>query len=108
VTISARRGEGEWVLSVADRGIGIAPEHFERVFQVFQRLHGRDRYAGTGIGLAICKRIVERHGGRIWIESEEGRGATFLFSVPDREAEGAAAGPAAGGDGAATPAAPAA
>jgi PAS domain S-box-containing protein len=86
VVVSSRRGDCEWVVAVADNGIGIAPEHFQRVFQVFQRLHGRDEYPGTGIGLAICKRIVDRHGGRIWIESEVGKGATFLFSIPDREA----------------------
>lgn len=81
VHVSAKQCDDHWLLSVSDNGIGIASDYTERIFEVFQRLHSPEDYPGTGIGLALCKKIVERHGGRIWVESEPGRGSTFSFAI---------------------------
>jgi chemotaxis family two-component system sensor kinase Cph1 len=82
VRVSASRQGDSWVFSVQDNGIGIAEQYHPRIFQLFQRLHSQKQYSGTGIGLAICQRIVDRHGGHLWVESEPNRGSTFYFSIP--------------------------
>jgi PAS domain S-box-containing protein len=82
IEVEAQRAEKDWIFSVQDNGIGIAPKYFDRIFVIFQRLHTPEKYPGSGMGLAICKKIVDRHGGRIWVESEAGSGARFSFRLP--------------------------
>lgn len=87
VHVGAAREDGHWRFSVRDNGIGIDPAEAGRLFTPFTRLAAADRFRGTGLGLATCRKIVEHHGGRIWVESEPGRGTTFLFTIPDRKGE---------------------
>ena len=86
VHITSREENNRIVISVSDNGIGIASEYWERIFQIFKKLHNRNEYPGTGIGLSICKRVVELHGGQIWLDSEPGKGSRFYFSLPAKYA----------------------
>jgi two-component system, chemotaxis family, sensor kinase Cph1 len=83
IEIAANRTSNGWMFYVRDNGMGFDMQFQDRIFMIFQRLHGRDEFPGTGLGLAVCKRIAERHGGKIWAESVEGEGTTFYFTVPD-------------------------
>jgi|GEM_PF-4737330 len=83
IHVSAKRKKNTWVFGIEDNGIGISEKYFDRIFVIFQRLHTSDQYSGTGIGLAICKKIIEKYGGKIWVESKEGEGSTFYFTIPD-------------------------
>jgi light-regulated signal transduction histidine kinase (bacteriophytochrome) len=85
IGVLAEQDEDGWIFSVSDNGIGIAPQYQSQIFEVFKRLHDKYEYPGTGIGLAICQKIVERHGGKIWVESKQGEGSKFYFNIPNQK-----------------------
>ncbi len=85
VRVDARREGNDWIVSCTDDGIGIEPQYAERVFAIFQRLHPKETYEGTGIGLSLTRKIVEHHGGRVWLDTEVQRGTTFRFTLPVAE-----------------------
>jgi len=85
IKISVKEQENDWEFSVTDNGIGIAPEYYQKIFIIFQRLHQKNQYSGTGIGLSICKKIVESYKGRIWVESVLGEGSSFKFTIPKND-----------------------
>jgi len=97
IHVGVARRDHAWVFSVRDNGIGIEPQHADRIFRMFQRLQSRGAFPGTGIGLAICQKIVRHHGGRIWVESQPGQGATFHFTIPEAT-HGASQVPSTSGD----------
>ncbi|NQT27114.1 GHKL domain-containing protein [candidate division KSB1 bacterium] len=82
IHIQAETRENDYLFLISDNGIGIDPQYFDKIFMIFQRLHINSKYQGTGVGLALCKKIIERHCGKIWLESEEGKGSTFYFTIP--------------------------
>jgi light-regulated signal transduction histidine kinase (bacteriophytochrome) len=85
IHVGAEEREEDWCFSVRDNGVGIAPKYFARIFQIFQRLYAEHEHPGSGVGLSLCKRIVERHGGGIWVESTPGSGSVFYFTIPKRQ-----------------------
>jgi len=91
IRVTCQGNTDGWRFAVADNGIGIETKHFNRIFHIFQRLHARDQYEGTGIGLAVCKKVVEHHGGHIWVQSMFGEGTTFIFMLPSSPEDSAAA-----------------
>jgi chemotaxis family two-component system sensor kinase Cph1 len=88
IHISACPKGNDWEFIIKDNGIGIAPEHYDRIFIIFKQLHSKKKYSGTGIGLALCKKIIETHGGQIWVDSKVGEGTSFYFTLPAHKDEG--------------------